>query len=1322
MNDIYNPAFYDRDIVEDRPTLGETVRATVGYRLNPLLDNISQTVRYGTRRQEGYDPWSDLGDYTQFASDLVRAVNPEHMADMKASIDQSIQRRETLADATLGNSLVAGLFDPVNLVALPLGGPVTSIARAALKSSVSVAAVEAGYEALIMQNLDPVQTIEESAMNVASAALFGGAIGGVTSIPRVRAAQAFERTREATQQNLGVIRRIENLAGMTREDIANAAPRAERQHAKLNDQQLSSRVSQLEAEARGLESRAANDSAGAEMNARAQELREEAKTFRNELGLRALENDGVDLVDPYRIMPTWFTESVLYKAVSTPMKRALQSQYPSAVKEAFVRSFGDSGIALAMNAIGAPSPQSVYQRAAVANGRWVAAHDALVKLWGRDIQTSVTSRLDFNVTNAVKTLSRSDETLEKWLTNLNEKRIKGDQNLSELEIEGIGIINKYFDDAQVRLEDVGLIGTRRGVERKIENLESELASLRSREARMKSKGKTPKEIIERVSSRIDMLEKNLHNERLTLNAFSEDTINPEAFLPRFWKASAIRNNRQEFEQILFDWYTNNPTTYVLNKKTGHWEVKELSTESDAVKFRVNLTIDRILGESDPTNVDVVSFGYGRSKHFRHREVDIPNSLVTKFIETNPISVMKTYAARIEPRYEYAKAFGKDIDGVILDLEAEMADAGASMDEINTMRRDYLHMYDRIAGVVRRDPSALNQQIANVLREASTVSYLGSAGLAALPDFGRIVMEYDMNDIIRGVQLLMDRNMVNMTVDEIRLAGEAIDILKGTAHLRFTEDMANNVDANELWTKARNAFFLLNGLAPITTLAKQLAGVVDAHTIIDYSIRLTKGQLDKQSTTWLARHGIGIEKARQIASQPFQKSDNGLYLPDSENWLSDNNIRSIAESRLDYTPLKMRFTEMTDDELTAHFSQEFEGVQIFTDEKIVGDYFATLRERGWGNLLGFMTDMRDIPDGGFSIHLDKKAIAAKFERIKNDPRSSEQIIEDARTRYENGEIPEDWYYHIKNETEAADRFQDVDDYFEFILAHELHHSRINRRSGESMASWENRIDLEALNYIENQKAAGRELALEKEIELVAREQEEVVLTFRSALNSGVLNTIMSGTPADKPIITDGVVYIPMRVAQKFGMEEDARFRGYARIENGLLGLPFQFYSYALANVNKTVGALATGQAKNRAVGITTMMGLAYLSLKLRTPDFVWEDMTVQDKFARSFDMSGVMALYSDLFYTAMHTSLALGGPNITGGLLAPKFPQEPSALDAISGVAGAGPSWAVDNIRGVWDFANGDYAEGGKTIARNMPFARMWFWKDEVNQITNAWAN
>ena len=80
-------------------------------------------------------------------------------------------------------------------------------------------------------------------------------------------------------------------------------------------------------------------------------------------------------------------------------------------------------------------------------------------------------------------------------------------------------------------------------------------------------------------------------------------------------------------------------------------------------------------------------------------------------------------------------------------------------------------------------------------------------------------------------------------------------------------------------------------------------------------------------------------------------------------------------------------------------------------------------------------------------------------------------------------------------------------------------------------------------------------------------EETLDAFRGALNNGIMNTILMATPADKPIIADGVVYIPKWIGEKFGMKEDVRFKGYTRIETGLAGLPFQFWSYSFAAANR-----------------------------------------------------------------------------------------------------------------------------------------------------------
>ena len=249
----------------------------------------------------------------------------------------------------------------------------------------------------------------------------------------------------------------------------------------------------------------------------------------------------------------------------------------------------------------------------------------------------------------------------------------------------------------------------------------------------------------------------------------------------------------------------------------------------------------------------------------------------------------------------------------------------------------------------------------------------------------------------------------------------------------------------------------------------------------------------------------------------------------------------------------------------------------------------------------------------------------------------------------------------------------------------------------------------------------ELALEQH-NAQPRMTEETLETFRTALQSGILNTIIMGTPADKPIIVSGVAYIPMGVARAFNMPEDKIVKGYARVESGLLGLPFQFYSYSLGALSKISMSAAQGQMKNRALGLSMSLGLGMLAVQVKTPDWAFEQMDWDDWFARGFDQSGIAAIYSDLFYTSMQTALAMGAPNITGGIIEPKFPSD-DAYGAAIGIGGAGPSIAYDYASAMKEFfIDGNYSEGAKNFTRSLPGARMWFWKGLVNDWTNSFKN
>ena len=231
-----------------------------------------------------------------------------------------------------------------------------------------------------------------------------------------------------------------------------------------------------------------------------------------------------------------------------------------------------------------------------------------------------------------------------------------------------------------------------------------------------------------------------------------------------------------------------------------------------------------------------------------------------------------------------------------------------------------------------------------------------------------------------------------------------------------------------------------------------------------------------------------------------------------------------------------------------------------------------------------------------------------------------------------------------------------------------------------------------------------------------------------MSSGILNTIMTATPADKPRLMDGVALVPMSIARNIpGLTPDPKYKGYARIESPLLGLPLQFYSFTLAAVNKTTTAYTTGQMKSPLFGTMWMMGMAYFALELKSRttkggERAWDDTAMSDKLIRAFDYSGAAGLYSDMFYTSMHTSMALTGKNYMEGIVSPKFPEEKSYVGAFTGLAGAGPSIAADYAAAMNEMLTGDLGEGTKDLVRKLPYTKLWFLSQLTNEFSSALGN
>lgn len=158
-----------------------------------VKDTVEQTVIRNQTRVVGFDALDHIpAGYEEFAEDFMWAQSPEEVAAIAGNIDENRAIRGRLAQnslgANLGYGLLAGVFDPVNLIAGPtLKG--VGFLKGALKSGVAFGSINAGQE-LLRGQMNPLVTTEETVMNIgmgyAVAGLIGGGIGHFTRGAKVQ--------------------------------------------------------------------------------------------------------------------------------------------------------------------------------------------------------------------------------------------------------------------------------------------------------------------------------------------------------------------------------------------------------------------------------------------------------------------------------------------------------------------------------------------------------------------------------------------------------------------------------------------------------------------------------------------------------------------------------------------------------------------------------------------------------------------------------------------------------------------------------------------------------------------------------------------------------------------------------------------------------------------------------------------------------------------------------------------------------------------------------------------------------------------------------
>ena len=1394
-------------VPEQRPTWGDTWAAQISYTYGRIKERISDVYTYGrdptrtgyyAKRDKNYNAFDDLFGYEDYADYLTtNAVNAEHMAILKNRIEYNKKTRQVLADSSLLNQFTAGFFDPVNLVALPFGGPAIGIGRSALRVGAGVGVITAGQE-LARAPFDPLNQPYEVAINMAFGIGAGTILGGLTGIAPTLKAKAI-KTEQAEMDsflaNVGGIKADEYFPGpnqidrspfanVSNEDLIKQKTVKDDELKKLTDEHESIRKRFYNGEdvynkLTSLENKISN-------------LKTEINPLKIESKLRLID-DAMSGKQDFKIASNALADGLLYNLVSVPLRRVINSKAGNKTKLMTMRLAADNGFLTTLEQMGLTASKGVYQLSQTRMGEMYKVMQSITNDWRNHAgKQEAFQKMTYNISNTSQRLKNlynkvdstdylnvnpKDLTLQMYMKNVNYHRTFKTplDELTEAQRKSIKALDTFYETYNQRLQSVGLLGQFDNINRSLGIKEKQLLKVK-KEYNIHTETQ-PKET--EFKSILENRIKELNEEIIELQGsakFVDDVTEDKVFNPRFYNKQAILDNREKFEQIIKDSFLRDPFIYV---KKGNEFVKEpMAIDEESLLKRAKQVTNNILGENDIANLDMTYNGSGRSKHLRHRQISATDQELFEFLEQDPLKVMRAYVSKVAPAYEFARAFnGKSIKDIRHEIYEDTLNNGGTLKDAYKHFKEFKHLYDRIVGVTVKNPDRLSYQTANVIRSLAQLNFLGRAVYSTISEPAKLFHDHHYKDVFKGMFTLIEAGfkgeggkIARMQADEVMKAGEALDIVLQSTHLRFMDDLKSNPLQSNIWDKSRDVFFTLNGLAPVTNMLKQLDGIIRQHTIIDNSLKVKHGLATKEERLFLLRYGIDEDMANRIAKAKWQETDSGLYFANTEEWLNAKEFDHITSVKVissssDAPEWKgkqgvaafARKEKKSVNKIEIRNVKTNELIDSYQDQKNYKKEIIKKKTTQTMELIDQDTGQifRTLNTKDIKVDNNNVIFSKKTGEIFLDPQKTPNVVAIPRTitnvdfdtvrivNKDTGEIVSEYplgsdvnvtktsYRPAKIyideeavfqqfETKAwlkprvegvkplPDIFKTKEDWKNFVQLHESYHivyprNKKGNKYTETLAEYENRINGLAL----------------KEFNRQTKIQTETLETFRASLNTGVLNTVLMGTPADKPIINDGIVYIPMSVARKFKMREDDLVKGYARIENGLLGLPFQFYSYSLAAVSKITGSFVQGTVKNRAAAISAALALAYMGQKLRTNEYTWEQLSYADKFARAFDYSGLASLHTAILYEAFHTSLALDGPDISGGLLKPKYNvNEGGPVDAVAGLFGAGPSIAfdfgtnsftlatgkkLDYVEGGINFIDGDRSDAAAEIVRRLPF-------------------
>jgi hypothetical protein len=365
------------------------------------------------------------------------------------------------------------------------------------------------------------------------------------------------------------------------------------------------------------------------------------------------------------------------------------------------------------------------------------------------------------------------------------------------------------------------------------------------------------------------------------------------YFPHRWDRGAVVRNEEKLREILTKHFENSARSlgYILN--------------DEAIAARVSSTIDNILGRVDDEAEEIIPAtlsGDGRAFFTRARKLDIPTPLITDFIDTDLLGVMREYARKAGLGLEYTRAFDTPTGELAINRASiQAAREGKPLSEISKHEDDIRTVRDIL---LSRNSSyeTIGTREASILRSFFTLTSMGKAIFSNLAEIARVpwvlgiqeTMGYALNalgnkDLIRGMNAELRANTVSK-----------FEVTLGMVQRHLIENGPDTFGSISKYNRAVSkvekplAYFasvpyhIANGVAIFTYFIKNYTGLVASEILAKRIFAVAEGTATKKDLEFLASYSIGREDAIQIAKQPFQR-DRGLIYTNSTQWTDRNSI-------------------------------------------------------------------------------------------------------------------------------------------------------------------------------------------------------------------------------------------------------------------------------------------------------------------------------------------------------------------------------------------------------------------------------------------------